>query len=223
MNETKICKVQQFNFLGLNISDTLTWKSHTNKTSNKISQIIGILARFKKTINKNALLLLYNSLILPHLIYCITLWGKNNQRLIKLQKKAIRTITNVKYNAHTDPIFKQHNLLKLTDLFTLNCLKMYMKQVQHCVPDYFATFTTYRSNTHTYNTLTLSFNTPRTKTISATHRLRFYIVNELENLHIDIKNKLYTHSLEGFTKYFKNYIIGKYSNQCNIPNCYICK
>ena len=37
-----------------------------------------------------------------------------------------------------------------------------------------------------------------------------------------IKEKLYTHSLNGFTYYIKNHTINKYSSTCIIVNCYIC-
>ena len=43
---------------------------------------------------------LYNTLILPHLYYGILLWGHDNTRFHMLQKRAIRTITISKYNAH---------------------------------------------------------------------------------------------------------------------------
>ena len=39
------------------------------------------------------------------------------KRTITLQKRALRTINNVSYNSHTDPLFKKSNILKLNDLF----------------------------------------------------------------------------------------------------------
>ena len=44
-------------------------------------------------------------------------------------------------------------------------------------------------------------------------------VNEAPNCIID---KVDTHSLQGYSKYIKNYIIGSYNMNCNIVNCYIC-
>ena len=48
--------------------------------------------------------------------YDILLWGFRNQRMTKLQKSAVRVITLDKYNAHTKPIFKCLNILKLDDM-----------------------------------------------------------------------------------------------------------
>ena len=48
-----------------------------------------------------------NSLFLSHLNYGITAWGFNvGPRIKTLQKKAIRFISNAKYNSHTTPMFK---------------------------------------------------------------------------------------------------------------------
>ena len=66
------------------------------------------------------LLILYNTLILPHLSYCIQVWGskiQTNRRLHLLPKKAVRNITNKNYIAHTEPLCKLLNILKATDLF----------------------------------------------------------------------------------------------------------
>ena len=41
---------------------------------------------------------------------------KKLDKIVKLQKKAVRIITNSKYNAHTDPIFGKLNILKFDDL-----------------------------------------------------------------------------------------------------------
>ena len=42
---------------------------------------------------------------------------KTINRLNILQKKAIRIITKSRYNAHTSPLFKNLNILKLDDLY----------------------------------------------------------------------------------------------------------
>ena len=68
---------------------------------------------------------LYNSLILSRINYGILLWGYQSERIFKLQKKALRIISLKKYNAHTEPIFKSLNLLKLSDIFSLCQLKFY--------------------------------------------------------------------------------------------------
>ena len=46
----------------------------------------------------------------------------NIERVIKLQKKSIRIINNKGYNFHTDPLFKESNILTVGDQYKLNIL-----------------------------------------------------------------------------------------------------
>ena len=45
--------------------------------------------------------------------------------LIKLQKRAIRIITDSKYNSHTEPLLKSLNILKINDIFTIQFLTFF--------------------------------------------------------------------------------------------------
>ena len=60
--------------------------------------------------------------------YGISLWGSAAQTALKpidvLQKKALCIITNSAYNAHTDPLFKNQNILKVKDLHKLHVGKL---------------------------------------------------------------------------------------------------
>ncbi len=127
INNTIIEWVTQFVFLGLTLNENLSWKDHINKISNKISQSLGILNKLKYILPINAKSLIYNSLILSHLTFGILAWGHTCERIAKLQKKWIRTITTSKYNALTEPIFKELNLLKVQNIFKLQIFKLYFK------------------------------------------------------------------------------------------------
>ena len=47
-------------------------------------------------------------------------------------------MTNRKYNAHTDPLFKSLKLIKIKDIFGVQCMKFWYKLVNSNVPTYFA-------------------------------------------------------------------------------------
>ena len=82
----------------------------------KISRVSGVLYRLKHVFPHEVLLTLYNALIPPHLSYCILVWGSRidgNHRLLLLQRKAVRIITNQDYIAHSEP------LCKLLNVFTI--------------------------------------------------------------------------------------------------------
>ncbi len=80
--------------------------------------------------------LIYNSLIVLYINYGLLIWGFACDKIVKLQKKAIKIISVSKYNAHTDAIFKQLYLLKVSDIFKLQKLKFYYKLRNRQLPHY---------------------------------------------------------------------------------------
>ena len=78
---------------------------------------------------------MYGSLIHPHLNYGTLLWGYNLDRLITLQKKAIRVITHSYYLAHTSGLFKLLKILKVEDIFNLKQLIFYHKFKNNKLPN----------------------------------------------------------------------------------------
>ena len=130
--------VQNFNFLGLTLNENLSWKPHTDKLANKISKYIGILNRLKRYLPSHILKIIYCSIIHSNLNFSILAWGYNCGRLKKLQKRAIRIISNNRYNSHTEPVMKKLEILKLEDLFKLNMLKWYFNYKNNKLPCYFS-------------------------------------------------------------------------------------
>ena len=227
INDYQIDRVHDFNFLGLTIDEHVSWKEHIQKVSTKISRTIGVLTRLKKTIPSYILRLLYNSLVLPYLQYGILIWGFKPGRLITLQKKAIRTILNSKYNAHTEPLFKQLNLLKLQDIFQCCALRFGYKLFNESLPQYYISMFNIDYSRHAYSTresskISNSIARCRTKTSSAQDCIRHYLPCILDQTPPFISDKIFTHSYQGFCNYIKNYVISKYELECTIENCYIC-
>ena len=95
-------------------SEHLSWNSHIEMIGLKVSKAIGIINHLKSIYPQRVLLTLYNCLIISHTLYGILLWGKsdNVDKIAKLQKRAIRTISFSRPIAHTEPLFKTFNLLK---------------------------------------------------------------------------------------------------------------
>ena len=128
------------------------WNSHTQKIVNKISRTLGVMNRLKRYLPISAMKLMYDSLILSHLKFGITNWGFEWDRISKLQKRALRIMTNSKYNAHTEPLFKQLHLLKVKDIFDVQCLKFWYKFVNKKLPNYFRDMFEYNYELHEIGT-----------------------------------------------------------------------
>ena len=133
INDTDIERVESFNFLGLHIHESLSWRTHTDTVRNKVKNIFPMYI----------LQTLFNSLIVSYINYGLLLWGVESHRVESLQKKAIRLITNSNNSAHTTPLFIELGLLKVQDMFKLKPLKFYYKlsyDLVILVPSYFQTY-----------------------------------------------------------------------------------
>ena len=222
---TAIEQVSTFNLLGIIFDENLTWKHHIDYICNKISRTNGILNRIKHYIPLHVKLSLYNSLVLSHLNYGILAWGLVNGRIIKLQKRSIRTVTASKYNAHTEPIFKELKLLKFEDMYKVCELKFYYKYVHNNLPEYFQMLP-FQANkdVHTHNTrYNTNIHIRRANHMFAKKCIRYHLPITVNNLDECIKEKVYTHSLQGFYIYVKNKLVNSYDYSCSIHNCYVCQ
>ena len=81
----------------------------------------------KFTFPSNVLKNLYFSLIYPYYIYCNLVCGSavstHIEILVKLQKKAVRSISKVGYLDHTGPLFDNLKLLQVKEIYDFNCAK----------------------------------------------------------------------------------------------------
>ena len=92
--------------------------------TNKLSKISGVLHRLKYIYPQNILETIYKSLFIPHINHGLLLWRKNLDSVAKLQKRAIRTITNSNFIAHSEPLLKELRLLNVYDMHDLKFLNL---------------------------------------------------------------------------------------------------
>ena len=130
------CQIKSFKFVGIMIDEFLSWDYHINLVANKISKSIFALRQVKNILPMKIRKLLYNTMVKPHLDYGLLVWGQSQQltRLEKLQKKAIRLITNASYNAHTEQIFGNQKLLKIGEIYTVGVNEFASKYLNNKIP-----------------------------------------------------------------------------------------
>ena len=71
---------------------------------------------------------------------------------IKLQKWAIRTVSNSHYRSHTGPIFAKYNVLTVTDMHILELGTFMYRNSVNELPSSFNNYFTKRSEVHNYLT-----------------------------------------------------------------------
>ena len=130
------CQMKSFKFVGIMIDEFLSWDYHINHVANKISSSIFALKQVKNILPMKIKKLLYNAMVKPHLEYGLLVWGQSKQltRVEKLQKKAVRLISNASYNAHTEPIFGNQKLLKIGEIYTVGVNEFASKYLNNKIP-----------------------------------------------------------------------------------------
>ena len=226
---TKIKMVPEFDFLGFVISDDLTWNNHQAKVQKKISKVNGVLTKLRYSLPRHTLQTIYNSLIIPHLQYGITLWGSNiTSELEKVQKQCIRKISMAKkWYAHCDPLFRKASLLKISDIHKLFCLKFYYMYENQTIGDYFLNDIFPRNSAfHRYETSTSNnFYVLTHHTQAVKQAIRYQVPNMLPDIPAEILTRIHTHSMQTFSKHLKLHLLSCYNVSCPIgaPGCFVCK
>ena len=232
LNGSPIEYIQEFNFLGLTLDSSLSFKFHLTKIGNKISRVIGLLHKLKHIFPSYILRMIYNSLILPHMNYSLLAWGANCHSIELLQKKAVRVINFKSPLAHTEPILKGMDQLKLPDMYTCHLIKLYYKLYRNKLPAYFEKFIPeYGESQHDLRHNNIRFPAIRCEYEKMNAKFqRHYRLREFANpsrpplyptVHIDMDTL--SQSLTRFSKYIKSQFISSYSFHCTINDCYTCQ
>ena len=224
--------VKYFKFLGILFDENLTWKCHINMVTNKLSKVIGILNRLKHVYPQNALLSIYHSLFATHLNYGLLLWGTHVNRVSKLQKKAVRIMSNSEYLAHSEPLFKTLKLLKIEDLYKLKLMKFYYNLSYNLLPSYFNYYLEVINNAFPCQYELRQIARPlirpqRTRLVFTESNVLFQLIQLLNYTHIHYpeileKIKYKTHTYHGFSYNVKEKYLGTYKYECSNLICYKC-
>lgn len=81
LNGAKIERVYETKFLGVILDHKLSWKPHIEYIKQKLSKSIGLIYKTSNFLNKNGLHILYFSLIMPYMTYCVEVWGIHTERI----------------------------------------------------------------------------------------------------------------------------------------------
>ncbi len=114
MGDCSIERVTTMKYLGVMLDDHLTFNDHIDYAHNKASKKLGILRKSREYLDQSTSLLLYKSLVLPHLDYCDLVYMcttlHNLNRLQLVQNQACRTILMAPKETSTQNMHKQLEL-----------------------------------------------------------------------------------------------------------------
>ena len=224
INGVLLDKVESFIFLGITIDNKLNWKAHQTSLALKLSRSNAVLNRLKNFLPSYILKLLYFSMFASYLNYGILCWGYSCDNIFKLQKKCIRIISKAKYNAHTDPLFKELHILKICDLLKLKMIMFYYDYERIALPANFNNnFLTRQSMVHMHDTRNSEeFRVPLTNKNYARLKLRYALPGVLNNINTYLMALILSESKHTVKSNFKHSCFDNYRKDCSVIDCYVC-
>ena len=104
-------------YLGIIIDNNLSWKHHIDHVAIKMSRTVGLICKLRHFLPRRTLLTIYRSLVAPYLTYGLMAGGQAYksylEKLLKLQKRALRFIYFSERNQHAIPLFIDASVLLL--------------------------------------------------------------------------------------------------------------
>ena len=127
MNGHRILPSKYIKYLGIFLDETLNGRFHCEALMKKLKRANGMLCKARHYVEIDDLKALYFAIFSSHLIYGCQIWGQVtnsfNQKIFKLQNRALRIITFSDFRADTNPMYSDLKILKLEDQIVLqNCL-----------------------------------------------------------------------------------------------------
>ena len=106
-------------YLGVHIDSHLNWSQHIAILAPKLNRAAGMLAKIRHYVAKDTLRDIYFAIFHSILTYGAQIWGqttnKNINRVVLIQKKALRIINFADYNTPTSKLFSDSNIIKFRD------------------------------------------------------------------------------------------------------------
>ena len=143
-----------YKYLGVLIDENLNWVPQIDFMCKKLASVCGLLSKVRHYLNRNSLMLIYNSLIESRLRYGILSWstaiGKHINRLKVLQNKALRFIHFASIDTSMLPIYAHYKVLPLSKLILLHQVTYMYCFENNLLPKVFDSYCVRPS--HSYNT-----------------------------------------------------------------------
>ena len=97
---------QSIELFGITVDNKLRFDEHLSNICEKITNQFNVISRFRKLIPATVLLRLYKAFIIPHVLYCSTVWhfcdSRNKDKLEMLNKRILRVMLNDKVSSYGD-------------------------------------------------------------------------------------------------------------------------
>lgn len=144
MDGQEIAIVDKIKYLGVTIDNKLKFRENTANVIAKMSQKIGFMRRNRRRFDRDTRLLLYKSIVSPHLDYCASVLFLANEgemaELQRTQNRALRIILNCDRYASVAGMLKSLELMSVRQRIYFDVLMLIYKVQHNLLPSYLSRF-----------------------------------------------------------------------------------
>ena len=156
--------------------------------------------------------MLYNTLLMSHLNYGLLAWGNAPKlyvdRILLVQKRALRSVFNLNFRSHTTKIFFENKTLKIHDLYLLQLGLLMFQTHANELPISLSVLFHINSEIHSYSTRQQNlFHMPHNRTKFAQNTIIYTGPKFWNNLPLDITS---ASSLPIFKRRLKSRLLAPY-------------
>ena len=206
----KIDWVEDFKYLGLTITNKLSFSRHISRVTLNLSRITGMFINLRNMVPKQLMVKLYYALAYPHLINHIILWGSapacHLHPLSVRLNNLLRIILGIHWingrpSLNTIEMYKSNNFLNIDNIFRLYIFKLLKQLLDGEHPEFFSILLEPYLTTHSYETRGGVFRHPALVCEVERRALPFQLITLYDNVPQEILNRSFSSSVRNFKKY----------------------
>lgn len=156
IDNLSIDRTYNIKYLGVMFDDCLSFKDNGKYVMNKLSKKVYLLNRISKCLSMFTKILLYRSIVAPHLQYCSTiLFGLPQvdiQRMQKIQNRAMRSIFGCNRYTPIVTMLDVLNFMSVRQEIVYRTMEFIQKVKLNLLPNYLSDNLKYVYDVHTYMT-----------------------------------------------------------------------
>ena len=140
LNGVRLLPTHYVKYLGLYLDENLSFDTHISLLNAKLRRANNMIVISRHYVPIKNLKQIYYGQFHSHLQYGCQIWGQHSTKLAKtitLQNKAIRMMTFSAPDAHSNPLYKKLNILKLSDVVSTNNINFVHKVLNGDTPQSF--------------------------------------------------------------------------------------
>ena len=154
MSNHILARTKTYRYLGLIVDEKLSWADHINEVCWKISQVAGVIFKVRNRLSKEALMLIYHTLVAQKLRYGLICWATASKFLLDkinvVHNKVVRYMTFSKACSRAWPLYCKLDVLPLDIMIELEWGKIMYKYQNRMLPAAFDTY--FQTPRHHYGT-----------------------------------------------------------------------